>query len=129
MKIIKILIVEDDFTLRELMVDILTGEGFHCLDAPDGLAASELLKQETIDLLITDFRMPHMSGVDLLNWCREKKLHFPVIFITANVDLLPVERFALSDCCAALLSKPIGIEDILTAISQAEKRDHRSHCV
>ena len=76
MKVKKILVVEDDLTLRELMVDILIGEGFHCLDAPDGLAASEILKQETIDLLITDFRMPHMSGVDLLDWCREKKLHF-----------------------------------------------------
>ncbi len=128
MKIEKILVVEDEENLRELLVEILRGEGFTCFEAPNGLAATEILNKESIELLVTDFRMPHMTGVELIYWCREKKLHFPVIFITANVDLLPHETLALSDCCAALLNKPIGIDELMTAIANAEVRYHHFHC-
>lgn len=119
MTIKRILVVEDEHTLRGLMVEILQGEGYTCFEASHGLAAIEILNNEPIDLLITDFRMPYMSGVELLEWCRIKKLHFPVIFITANVDLLPKEEMALSDCCAELLNKPVGMFELLDAITKA----------
>ncbi len=72
--------------------------------------------------------MPYMTGADLLEWCREKRLHFPVIFVTANLDLLPSEMIALNDCCAALLNKPVGMFELLHAITSAEVRDHNLHC-
>ena len=128
MKIKKVLVVEDENTLRSLLVEIFQGDDFTCLEAPNGLAATELLKKEQIDLLITDFRMPFMNGVDLVEWCRQRSLHFPVIYITANVDLLPREQLALSDCCASLLNKPVGIEDLMRAIESAEGREHALHC-
>lgn len=128
MTIKRILIVEDEHTLRGLMVEILEGEGYTCFEASHGLEATKILDIAPIDLLITDFRMPYMTGVELISWCREKRLHFPVIFITANVDLLPAETMALSDCCAALLNKPVGMFDLLSAITNAEARDHTLHC-
>lgn len=63
--------------------------------------------------MITDFRMPRMDGVQLLNWCRESKIHFPVIFISENSHLLSKEKIALDDCCADLINKPMNIDSIL----------------
>lgn len=94
----------------------------------DGVEAKDILEQENFDLLITDFRMPRMDGANLLEWCRAQKIHFPVIFITANADLLPKEKLALNDCCADLLSKPISIETLIKSISDAKIRNHNLNC-
>ena len=128
MSIKNILIVDDEKELRELMAEMIGQEGFHCLQAKDGKEASEILEKETIDLLITDMRMPRMDGAQLLAWCRHKHLHFPVIFITANVELLPHDEVALSDCCAALLRKPISIDVLIEAIKAADQRNHHRLC-
>ncbi len=124
----KILIVDDEPAIREIFVDFLTGEGFACRDAGDGIEAIEILKKEKFDLLITDFRMPKMNGAELLQWCRQNEIHFPVIFITGNPELLPIERIALKDCCAALLCKPVELENILIAVEDAKVRNHHRHC-
>jgi DNA-binding response OmpR family regulator len=128
MKDYRILLVEDDHDIRELVYEILSAEGFKCTKAIDGLAAIEMLKSETFDLLITDFQMPRLNGVQLLDWCRESKIHFPVIFISASMNLLPEEEVALSDCCASVLEKPMDADAILNAIEEARKRNHHLEC-
>ena len=124
----RILIVDDEPIIRELLVEILTMEGYSCTTASDGLEASKTLQQNKFDLLITDFRMPNMNGSDLLKWCRENDQHFPVIFITGNPELLPEEKLALGDCCAALLSKPVYVDQLLKAIEEARARNHQWMC-
>ena len=128
MSIKKVLIVDDEKYLRELLAEMIGEEGFQCLQAEDGKHASEILEKETIDLMITDMRMPRMDGAQLLAWCRQKDLHFPVIFITANVELLPHDKVALSDCCAALLRKPVSIDVLIEAIKAADLRNHYRLC-
>ncbi|MBA2404162.1 MAG: response regulator [Bdellovibrionales bacterium] len=124
----KILLVEDDSFLRTLLFELLEGEGFQCVQAEDGLAARTILETQHFDLLITDFRMPRMDGSELLEWCRKSKIHFPVIFLTANTELLPKEKLSLEDCCAAVLQKPAGLDDILQAIRDAQVRNHNLMC-
>jgi two-component system, NtrC family, response regulator GlrR len=111
-----------------LLAELLQDEGYHCVQAADGLEAVKILAQESFDLLITDFKMPHMNGIELLEWCRKEKIHFPVILITANSDLLPEKNAALSDCCSAIIKKPLDINSILTAIESAENRNHLKDC-
>lgn len=125
----RILYVEDDNYLREVITELLRGEGLECTSAADGIEAIRCLETQKFDLLITDIRMPRMDGTQLLIWCRKNCFHFPVIFITANDELLPIDHVALKDCCASLLKKPVGLDVLLRAIEAAKAREHNFHCL
>ena len=62
----KILVVEDDFGLREALVDTLTLAGFECVEADSGEAALLQLKETDVDMVISDVQMGGMSGLNLL---------------------------------------------------------------
>ena len=72
----RVLVVDDERSMRELLSIVLRRDGYEVLVAEDGLAAVELLKRNRVDILITDIRMPQMNGVDLL---REAKRISPDI--------------------------------------------------
>ncbi|MCC6048386.1 MAG: response regulator, partial [Thermodesulfobacterium sp.] len=68
---IKILIVDDFSTMRKIIRNILTQLGFkNILEADDGTTALEILKKEKVDLIISDWNMPKMSGLELLKAVR-----------------------------------------------------------
>jgi two-component system cell cycle sensor histidine kinase/response regulator CckA len=77
----KILVVEDEDTIRRLMLDVLGQQGFTVHEAKDGVEAWGMLKREEVafDLVILDLIMPEMSGYDVLRHMRKKGLHVPVI--------------------------------------------------
>src|SRR4026209_123377 len=62
----RLLVVDDERSMRELLSIVLRRDGYDVLSAEDGAAAVELLKLERVDILITDIRKPQMNGVDLL---------------------------------------------------------------
>src|SRR4026209_1444035 len=72
----RLLVVDDERSMRELLSIVLRRDGYDVLVAEDGAAAVDLLKRERVDILITDIRMPQMNGVDLL---REAKRIAPDI--------------------------------------------------
>jgi two-component system, NtrC family, response regulator PilR len=72
----RVLVVDDERSMRELLSIVLRRDGYNVLIAESGKAALEILKRERVDILITDIRMPEMSGVDVL---REAKLIDPSI--------------------------------------------------
>lgn len=123
-----ILLADDESSIREIWGELLKEEGFDIDLAEDGLNAKELIKKKNYDLLITDFRMPNMDGAQLLEWCRDHDFHFPVIFITGNLELLEKEKVALGDCCANLLRKPASLKQMLSAIKDAQLRNHSRMC-
>jgi DNA-binding NtrC family response regulator len=126
----RILIAEDDEGIQDVLVDILGGEGHSCRVASNGrIAANFLSEDSSYDLLISDFRMPEMDGVQLLEWCRNSKIHFPVIFITATSNLVDREKVALEDCCAEMLEKPFEISSLLVAVEDAKLRNHQRECL
>lgn len=125
----RILLVEDDEGIQELLSEFLQEEGFVCDVASNGQLATEKLLMNTYDLLITDFRMPKMNGVELIQWCRTHEYHFPVIFITATASLLPEENIAISDCCATLIHKPLSLQHLLNTIEFSLKREHVTQCL
>ena len=65
----RILIVEDDDLMRELMTKILAGEHYHIFQASSGEEALKLLQEQTIDLVLTDLRLTGMNGLQLLTKC------------------------------------------------------------
>ncbi len=72
----RVLVVDDERSMRELLSIVLRRDGYEVLVAADGKAAVETLKRERVDVLITDIRMPEMTGVDVL---REAKTIDPSI--------------------------------------------------
>jgi two-component system, NtrC family, response regulator PilR len=72
----RVLVVDDERSMRELLTIVLKRDGYEVLVADDGTRALELLKKQRVDILITDIRMPQMSGVDVL---REAKRIDPEI--------------------------------------------------
>lgn len=117
-----ILIVEDDLDIKDLMVELLEDEGYTCVSASDGLAGKKALENQTFDLLITDFRMPKLDGIQLLEWCRVSNIQTSVIFVSANARLTPSEKMALEQSSAKILQKPINIDNLISLVEDSLKK-------
>ena len=78
----KILIVDDEPTLREFFAEILKRKGFETLKAADGVEGLKIFNQEHPEIVFTDIQMPNMNGLDFLSEIRKKSLETIVIIIT-----------------------------------------------
>ena len=79
----KILVVDDNEMLCRLACDILRAEGYCAVPARSAEEALEAFSLENFDMLVTDFRMPGMSGLELAQAIRARSPRFPVIVISA----------------------------------------------
>ena len=102
-----ILIADDERSVRELMVDVLEDEGHQVVTAPDGATAARRLERESFHLLITDLRMPGLTGMELLRRARAEHPDMEVVVLTAfgSVDSA-VEAMKLG--AFDYLQKPLG---------------------
>ena len=82
----RLLVVDDDAAMRELACELLGAEGYHVMTAEDGIDALRLIDEFTPDLVITDLRMPRMSGAELLGILRARLPQLPLIAISGDVD-------------------------------------------
>ncbi len=116
-RIPRILVAEDDVELRTLMSNVLRGAGYNVVEVTDGihlrerLVYSQLILDERfdVDLIISDIRMPGLSGFEALNDIRDKSTFPPVILITAFGDqqtFLRASRFG----AVAFFDKPIDFD-------------------
>lgn len=116
-------VADDEPRLRQVLVRLMTTDGFTCLEAGNGEEALEqLAKVPGVQLLLTDLRMPRMDGIELLRQARAKYPDLAVILITAVADV----EVAL-DCLASgamdYLTKPFHLEEVRARVAQAmEKR-------
>jgi DNA-binding response OmpR family regulator len=79
----KVLVVDDEPTIREIVVGYLEREGFKTLEAADGNRARELLESEAPDLVVLDLMLPGTDGLELCRWIRSRS-RVPVIMLTAR---------------------------------------------
>lgn len=86
----KILVVDDDAALLDLLVDTLSTIGYSAVPARGGSEALARLKQDTFDLVISDIKMPEIDGISLLNEIRRSYPGVPVLLITgvASEDII-----------------------------------------
>ncbi len=85
----KVLVVDDFATMRRIVKNILTQLGYkNIIEADDGTTALDILKQEKIDLIISDWNMPKMTGLDLLKAVRADSgmADTPFIMVTAEAQ-------------------------------------------
>jgi len=83
MAIEKILVVDDEPLVRDLLKEVLKTEGYEVAIAEDGLAASKEVKKQEIDLVITDVRIPKLDGIELLKEIKRISSSTLVVVITA----------------------------------------------
>jgi DNA-binding NtrC family response regulator len=114
----KILIIDDDKTFRVILKEVLIKEGYHLLEAPSGEKGLELVKSEHPDLVITDFQMPGMSGLDVLQAIVKLKTGIPVIMITGFSDTENIIK-AIQMGAFDYLEKPVNHSVLKSAIRVA----------
>ena len=83
----KILVVDDEEAIREVVSTMLQAKGYDCSAVNNGRAAQDYVKRNTPDLVLSDMIMPEMDGIKLLDWMREFDPDVPVIMVTAIHDI------------------------------------------
>jgi CheY-like chemotaxis protein len=113
----RILVVDDDRDARELMGEVLAQAGYAVAVAGDGFEAMAMLPQALPDLVLTDFRMPGMHGVDLAQRIRRES-DVPVV-LTTGMETFDLCTDAAAYGAVACLTKPIDLEELLWTIDCA----------
>lgn len=107
-----VLLVDDEPAIRTLFAASLRRDGYHVVEAGDGAEAVEVAKKaERIDLVVTDVRMPKMSGVDMANALREVQPGIRIVFVSGY----PVDPGSLGPN-SRMLSKPFLRADLMKAV-------------
>jgi DNA-binding response OmpR family regulator len=109
----KILVVDDDPTVRESLKDVLEGEGYIVVPAENGTQALELADRVPVDAVLLDLNMPVKNGWDTFEQLSRERPALPILIITARPNQLFT---ALSAGAGALLEKPMDIRTLLRAI-------------
>ena len=118
----RILVVDDERSMRELLAIVLRREGYDVLLAENGRAAIEALERERVDILISDIKMPDLSGVEVLRAAKRIDQNILGIMITAFASTeTAVEAMRLGAC--DYLSKPFDVD--LLKMKVREKIENR----
>jgi DNA-binding NtrC family response regulator len=115
----RVLIVDDDPGQRSLLDSFLRGQGFETIPVSAGEKALELLEaRDDVDLMISDVRMPGISGLDTLRRARRKHPVLPVLLVTAYADVRDAVG-AMRDGAVNYLEKPIDLDELLLSVRRA----------
>ena len=119
----KILVVEDDATIRNHLVSLLRMEGFDVLEAGNGLAALALAREHIPGLILSDVVMPQLDGYGLLEQLRAdlRTAGIPLIFLSARSDRVDLRR-GMNLGADDYLAKPFSHAEVLEAVSARIKR-------
>jgi DNA-binding NtrC family response regulator len=119
----RILIVDDETSILETLEILLRGEGYQVATAAGGKAGLEALEGELPDLVITDIRMPGVTGLEILSRAQERDPELPVILMTAEASLQSAMR-AVNEGAYYYLQKPFSNDELLAICRRAvEARD------
>lgn len=135
----RILIAEDDEFLRDILKDYLEDSGHKVTVVPDGKIARDVVLAGDFSLVISDVQMPHLNGVEFLQWLRTKN-QIPFILMTGFTNLLETHQAAELGA-NGFLSKPFSNKDLLALITtllspktddlpaiEENKKVHQEYC-
>ncbi|HEU0129779.1 MAG TPA: response regulator transcription factor [Mycobacteriales bacterium] len=113
----KVLVVEDDPSVRGLLHTLLTGEGYEVATASDGLAGLVKASSAKPDLMLLDLMMPDLGGVRVLEELRgdPTMADIPVIVVTGKLEAVPPLRGLLGE--DNVFVKPFGVAELLDRIA------------
>jgi response regulator RpfG family c-di-GMP phosphodiesterase len=114
----RVLLVDDEPQVRELLERHLRNQGYDCGQAENGLEALERIDEDPPDLVVTDIKMPRMDGMELLRRLTGRGLDLPVVVITSMADV-KMAVSALSMGAAEYLMKPFNLQEVTIAVERA----------
>ena len=120
---IKILVVEDEAAISNLIATNLTDAGYSCTCAFDGIQALEKIESAAFDLILLDIMLPKVDGYELLEYI--KPLDIPVIFLTAKPTVADKVR-GLKSGAEDYLTKPFEIIELLARMETVLRRYHKN---
>ena len=117
----RILVVDDELSMREFLKILLEKEGYSVSVAPEASSALEITAREEIELVITDIRMPGMTGLELLAELKHRTPDLPVIMITAFAS--PDDAvMAMKNGAFDYITKPFNVDEIKGVVRAATTR-------
>jgi CheY-like chemotaxis protein len=124
---LSILVIDDEFDVAELLAELLTARGHRVTTAINGLLAQGLLRDHDYDLVISDFMMPLVDGIELVQSMRAdpRLADIPVIMISAQRELPPV---VAPGFIQVLLQKPFTPRALHDAIAQVTAGTRDTGC-
>lgn len=114
-----ILVVEDDAHLREVITEALSDEGFTVYQANDGERALERLETMAPDLILSDVRMPRLTGIELAERLKQRRDPIPIVLMSANANA-PLGGGAM------FLAKPFSLDDLVALVARVLDRSSRA---
>ena len=114
----RVLIVDDDAGQRSLLDSFLKTQGFDTVPVPSGERALEVLRGGNFNMMISDVRMPGISGLETLRRARQEHRVLPVLLVTAYADIREAVG-AMRDGAVNYLAKPIDLDELLASVRQA----------
>ena len=120
-----VLVVDDDAEGRAAMLKVLDGSGYKTLEADNGQQALDIILQDSIDVLVTDLRLPVMDGVELLKRAKAADQEIEVILITGH-GTVEVAVEAIKEGAYDFITKPVKKAQLLHAVDKASERQYLS---
>jgi len=120
----RILVVDDEESMREFLRILLEKEGHQVTTAGDGAAALSLATSQDVDLIISDIKMPRLDGVGLLAGLRQHGLEIPIIMVTAYASSDSAIQ-AMKHGAFDYLTKPFKVDEVRLVIQRALARPER----
>ena len=120
----KILVIDDESSIREILQKILKDEGYHVETCDCGLTAFRKILKEDYNLVISDISMPGINGIDLLQKIKEVKPETDVLILTAYNCHTNIQR-SFKHKAAGLILKPFDVIELKTKVRRILNfRDH-----
>ena len=116
----KILLVEDDIMLNEMIAEYITSTGHIIKSVKTGTESLQILGKEKFDLLILDINLPDIDGFTILEKMHEQKRMIPTIYISALIDIEDISR-AFDLGCFDYLKKPFHLKELTLRINKILK--------
>ena len=122
----RILIIDDDKHIRLVLRNILESYGYHCTEAAEALTALNEIQSQPFDLVLTDYQMPMMDGIQFLKSLSDPSgtPSVPVIMITGIGDD-HIKAKALRAGAVAMFTKPLNFDELLLVIRQVISKSHK----
>lgn len=115
---LRVLVVDDEPVLRSLYLDVLSDAGYEAVSADCAESALSELERRSFDLVVTDFHMPGMNGVELLEEIKRADSKMPVILLTSHLSPTTATA-AIRKGAFWYLAKPVDLDVLVSKVGEA----------
>jgi len=124
----RVLVVEDERSIRELVAQQLRRAGYECRAVASGAEGLELLLEEPFDVVVLDLMLPGVDGITLCRAIREQGInrHVPILILTARRTEAD-KVLGLESGADDYVTKPFGVRELMARVEALTRRVHRAH--